>query len=227
MKNTYIISLGGSLISTKEGIDVEFLREFREAIIKQIAKGSKFVLIVGGGQAARDSITAANEIVELNNDQKDYIGIAATRLNACIVRNIFLEYANSKLTYDPRDDIDFEKPIVVSGGWKPGHSTDYVAAYLAERFEVSTIINLSNIDYAYTDDPNKNPDAEIIKQTSWAEFQKIVGTKWEPGLNAPFDPIASIKCNETSTRVIICHGKKISNWEKIFSDEEFKGTVIQ
>lgn len=227
MKNTYIISLGGSLINTSEGVDVNYLKEFREAIIAQVAKGSKFYIITGGGQAARDSIDAANSIVELNNEQKDWIGIAATRLNACIVRNIFTEYAYETLVREPNKNITTDKPIIVSGGWKPGHSTDFVAAYLAEKHNIGTIINLSNIDYAYTDDPRKNNKAKLIKKISWPEFQKIVGTHWEPGLNAPFDPIASIRCGETSTRVIICHGKKIANWSKIFSDDEFEGTVVQ
>lgn len=227
MRNTYIISLGGSLISTSDGIQVDFLRKFREAIINQIAVGKKFVIITGGGNMARESIKSASEVVQLNNDQKDMIGIAATRLNACIVRNVFLEFACDKLIHNPTDKIEFNKPVMMSGGWKPGHSTDYVAAYFAERFNIETILNLSNIDYVYTSDPRVDKEAKIIKQTSWADFQELVGTTWEPGLNAPFDPIASMKCGENSTRVVICHGKKISNWEKIFNNEEFEGTVIQ
>jgi len=227
MKNTYIISLGGSLISTGKGVDINFLKEFREVILAQITKGNKFYIVAGGGQTARNSINSANNIVEINNEQKDWIGIAATRLNACIIRTLFTEYAHHSIVRDPSIDPKTNKPIIVTGGWKPGHSTDFVAAYLAEKHNIRTIINLSNIDYVYTDDPRKNPNAKIIKQTSWSEFQKIVGTKWQPGLNAPFDPIASQRCAESDTRVIICHCKKINNWVKIFSDDEFEGTIVQ
>ncbi|MBL7057742.1 UMP kinase [Patescibacteria group bacterium] len=227
MTNTYIISLGGSLIATQQGIEVNFLKEFREVIINQVSKGDRFFIITGGGQIARTSIESANEIVALNNEQKDWIGIAATRLNASIVRNIFSEYGYEKVVHNPSEEIKTDKPIIVSGGWKPGHSTDFVAAFLAEKHNIKTIINLSNIDYVYTTDPRENPEATLIKQTSWSEFQKIVGTQWEPGLNAPFDPIASLRCAESTTRVIICHGKKMTNWVKIFNDEEFEGTVIQ
>ena len=45
MTNTYIISLGGSLIATQQGIEVNFLKEFREVIINQVSKGDRFFII--------------------------------------------------------------------------------------------------------------------------------------------------------------------------------------
>jgi hypothetical protein len=60
-------------------------------------------------------------------------------------------------------------------------------------------------------DPKKFPDAKIIKESSWADFRKILPTEWDPGLNAPFDPIAAKKAEELGLEVVIMNGKNIEN----------------
>ena len=95
---------------------------------------------------------------------------------------------------------------MVAGGWKPGWSTDYVASIIAQEYGVRTVINLSNIDYVYDSDPKKNKDAKKIAEIKWKEFRKIVGNKWKPGLNMPFDPIASQKGEQLGLEVAIMNG---------------------
>jgi uridylate kinase len=115
---------------------------------------------------------------------------------------------------------------MVAAGWRPGWSTDYVSTILAQRLESKTVINLSNIDYAFDKDPNKYDDAKIIKEISWKEFRKIVGNKWDPGLNLPFDPVASRNAQELGLKVIICKGNNIKNLENILAGKKYKGTTI-
>jgi uridylate kinase len=88
------------------------------------------------------------------------------------------------------------------------------------------VINLSNIDYAYDKDPNKFPDAEIIKESTWGDFRKLLPTEWDPGLNAPFDPIAAERAEELGLEVVIMNGKNIENLKKYLDGGEFVGTVI-
>lgn len=231
--NIYIISLGGSLIVPKTGIDWKFLKKFRELIINQIKKGNRFVIITGGGNTARDYQNAADKVTTLTNDDKDWIGIHSTRLNAHLIKTIFRKYAHPRINKNPRTQVDIKKHfkngegIMVAAGWRPGWSTDYVATILAERLGAKVVINLSNIDYAYTKDPNKFKDAEKLKQTNWKTFRKIVGNKWDPGLNAPFDPVASKHAEKQGLKVYIMNGKKIKNLEKCFDDKNFIGTVIE
>ena len=54
---------------------------------------------------------------------------------------------------------------------------------LAEKFGGDTVVNLSNIEKVYTDDPRKNPEAKPLDQISWADFRKMVGDEWVPGKN--------------------------------------------
>ena len=114
-----------------------------------------------------------------------------------------------------------------SSGWKPGFSTDTDAVYLGEKFDAKTIVNLSNIEKVYTDDPRKNPDAQPIDEISWADFRKIVGDEWTPGKNCPFDPIASKKAQENGMTVICAGGKNIPNIEAILNDKTYIGTTIK
>jgi uridylate kinase len=232
-KETIIISLGGSLIVPKEGIDWKFLQKFRALILEEIKKDKRFVIISGGGSTARAYQQAADKVDKLTKDDQDWLGIHATRLNAHLIKTIFRKYAHPRINKNPRTKADigahFERgeKIMVAAGWRPGWSTDYVATILAERLGAKTVINLSNIDFAYTKDPNKFKDAEKLESVDWKRFRKIVGNKWDPGLSAPFDPIASKHAEKLGLKVIICDGRNINNLKKIFAGENYKGTTIE
>lgn len=227
MKNTYIISVGGSLVVTKEGINHPFLKKFRVLILKQLKKNKRFFLIIGGGATARNYISAANQVLKITDDDRDWLGIHSTRLNAHLLRTVFRDTAHPEIITNPTLRMKTDKKLVIAGGWKPGWSTDYVAAMIAEEYGVKTVINLSNINYVYTDDPKKNKQAEKIEKISWPDFTKIVGTKWTPGLNAPFDPIASQKGKKLGLKVAIMNGSNLKNLESFLNKEVFKGTLIE
>ena len=96
-----------------------------------------------------------------------------------------------KIIINPVLPIELSKPIIVGGGWKPGRSTDYVAVMLGQQLGAKKIINLSNIDYVYDSDPKKNSKAKKVERISWPDYRALVPKDWDPGLNSPFDPIAS------------------------------------
>lgn len=223
---TFIISLGGSLIAPKEGIDYNFLKKFRKLILEQIKKGKKIYLIAGGGTTARQYIEAADKVLKINDHDRDWLGIHSTRLNAHLIKTVFYDVAHPEIIKNPTIHISSKKNLIVGGGWKPGWSTDYVATMIAQEYEVGTVINLSNIDYAYNKDPKKYKDAKKLEQTDWKSFRKIVGNKWKPGLNMPFDPIASRKAQQLNLKVIIT-GKDLKNLNNVLDEKKFKGTVIE
>jgi len=117
--------------------------------------------------------------------------------------------------------------VILASGWKPGWSTDFCAAMVCEDYGVKTVINMSNIETAYNEDPKTHPDAKPIKKINWNEFRKIVGDKWTPGLNMPYDPIASKKAQELGLKVIILKGNNFENLENYFEGRDFVGTTIE
>lgn len=228
-KKTVVISLGGSLI-VPEGIDWEFVKKFKDVVEKGIENGYRFIIITGGGRTARNYIEAGAKVGDIDNEDKDWIGIHATRMNAHFMRTIFKKHAHPTINKNPYDLEGFLKAkesILIAAGYRPGNSTDYIAVLLAKHFDVKKIANLSNINYVCDKDPRTNPDAKEIKEISWPEFQKIVGDSWDPGANVPFDPIASKMAAQEGMEVVIMNGKNLENLEKYLDGEEFVGTTIK
>lgn len=226
-KDTFVISLGGSIVVPNE-IDTDFLTEFKRHIDSYLSKNkeARIIFVVGGGAAARNYQNAAKK---LNSNPSDYdldmIGIRATHLNAEYVR-LSLGATSPLCTAPKAKNIPFEGQILVAGGWKPGFSTDTDAVYLAIKFGAKNVLNLSNTDLVYTSDPRVNKDAKPIHDITWKDFQKIVGTKWTPGKNVPFDPVASKLAKKNDINVICANGRNIKNTISILKKDKFVGTFI-
>ena len=227
-ENIFILSVGGSLVVPKEGIDHVFLSEFHKLITREIKKGWRFVIVVGGGATARAYQSAARNVGKLTTDDADWLGIHATRLNGHLMRTLFRDVAHPIMIKDPsRPIVKWKGSVLVAAGWKPGWSTDYVATRLAKQMKATTIINLSNIDYVYNKDPNKFLDAEKICEISWKDFRKMVGNVWDPGMNVPFDPVASRLAEQSGMTVAIVNGTNLKNLQNVIEGKRFVGTVIR
>lgn len=225
-KQTYVLSVGGSLIVPDE-VDIEFLKKFRALILEKVEQGGRFFIVCGGGKINSRYNAAAQKITKISNVNLDWIGIYASRFNAQLIRTIFGDSAYQEIIIDPTKKIKTSKPIVIGAAYIPGWSTDYDAVMIAKVSGAKTVINLSNIDYAYTDDPKTNPEAKPIKNISWKDFRKIVGNVWKPRMNKPFDPIASKLAEKSKIKVIILNGRNMENFENCLEGKEFQGTVIE
>ncbi|WP_147615422.1 UMP kinase [Treponema pectinovorum] len=230
--STKVLSVGGSIVAP-EGPDTEFVKKFVSMIKEYLAKneGEKLILVVGGGGPARIYQKAFRDVANLdleeNVEDADWIGIMATRLNAQFVKACFGDLCKESVVTDPTVAEEFKGSILLAAGWKPGFSTDNDAVLLAQKFNADTVVNLSNIEKVYTDDPRKNPNAKPIDKISWADFRKLVGDEWTPGKNCPFDPIASKKAQSLGLKVICAGGKNLENIKSILEDKDYIGTTIQ
>ncbi|MEX0616451.1 MAG: UMP kinase [Candidatus Woykebacteria bacterium] len=221
-----VISLGGSLIIPNGGVDHLFLKRFRASIISKIEEGKRFIIVAGGGAICRHYQKAAQDVGPLNPEDVDWIGVHVTHLNAHLLRTIFRDYAHLKVVTHYTEKEEFDEPLLIAAGWKPGHSTDFDAVRQAKLYEADTVINLSNIPYVYDSDPNKNEGAKPLQEISWASFRKLVGDTWDPGANHPFDPIAAKEAEKLKLRVVVMDGKNLGNFENFLSGKKFEGTVI-
>jgi len=224
-----VISLGGSIVAPNT-VDENFLKDIKDLIREVLEKDEKrrFLLVIGGGGPARSWQNAYRNICPHHEDeQADWIGIMATRLNAQLVKAIMGEWCVQDVVIDPTKVEPLIGRVLVASGWKPGFSSDYDAVLLAERFQADSVINLSNIEQVYTSDPKKDPDAKPIEKISWQDFLHISGSEWTPGKNVPFDPIASRHSAKIGLRVICAAGKNLPNLKKILNGETFTGTIIE
>lgn len=227
----YILSLGGSIIVPNGGIDIKFLKSFEKYIRKKVAQGCRFFIVTGGGATCRHYQKAAAGVAgkKITNDDLDWLGVHSTRLNGHLLRTIFRDVSYEYLIkhYDMVDKKAVSAKLVIGVGWKPGWSTDHDAVLLAEDYNVVKVINMTSVDRIYDKDPEKHKDAKPLEKISWDEVLKVVGNKWTPGLNMPFDPIAARQAKKIGLEVIICNGRDLKNLDNIIEGKKFVGTTIK
>lgn len=226
-KETIIISVGGSLI-VPDSIDSSFLRVLYTHLTDEAQKGVRFVLISGGGKTSRRYAEALKAVrTDISNDDLDWLGIHATRLNGHLLRSIFFDVADPVMYTHPENVPKHpEFPVTIAAGFRPGHSTDYVAVSIAGHIGATKLINLSNIDQVYDADPRATADAKPIGTISWADFRKLIPEEWDPGLSSPFDPVAAKEAEALGLEVAVINGAKLEEFSKYLKGQPFTGTLI-
>jgi len=228
MSDIKVLSVGGSIVAP-DSVDIDFLIKFRQAILNYLDDNAerKLVFVVGGGAPARLYQKAYRDIVEEpDSETQDWIGIMATRLNGELLRGVFSKECPEPVVTNPTSLRSFNGRILVAAGWKPGFSTDNDSVLLAEKIGADTVINLSNIKKVYSADPKLDPTAVPLDRISWSDMRKLVGDLWIPGVNVPFDPIATKRASGLGLTVITAAGNDIENMKQILIGSDFVGTRI-
>jgi uridylate kinase len=224
-KKTAIIVLGGSIIFPNE-IDWRFLKKFR-AFINSWIKYKQFIIVTGGGRLSRIYQSAAEKIVSVTDEDKDWLGIHATRSNAHLLRTIFRNLADP-VVIDNRYKLNKLKyPITIASGSRPGWSTDYIGIALAEDFKIPEVIIAGKPAYVYTKDNHVHKSAKPLISLNWIEYQKLIPKKWTPGIHAPIDPVGARLAKEKGITAIIIDGKNLKNFDNLLAGKDFKGSIIK
>ena len=223
----FVIALGGSVICPKE-IDINYLKRFFRFIKKEIKKGHKFIIVAGGGYTARDYQRVSMGINRVSKDDRDRLGVYATKLNACLLRTIFNKEAHPAI-FDERFKIKTfgSYSVIIGSGWKPGNSTDYVAVRIAGDFKIRRVLILGKPDYVYTSDFQKDKKARPIEKITWKDYLKLIPSFWSPGLSVPIDPVAARLAKKENMEVIVAGGKDLNNLKMILEEKKFKGTIVK
>lgn len=222
---TILLSLGGSLM-VPDRLDTAYVQSFVACVERHLIEGKRFIIVTGGGKVCRRYQEGLRTIRStVSQADIDWMGIFVTRLNAELLRLSFTEAYPSVIT-DPHDVSTINNALVICGGWKPGWSTDYVTVMIAKTLGASRIANLSNIDYVYDVDPRENPNAKKYTHLTWDEYLNLIPQNWSPGMNTPFDPIASRQACDQGLTVAIINGKQLNQLDAFIQKNDFKGTKI-
>ncbi len=218
-----VISMGGSILASPSP-NIELIKDFAKLLVSLKDDGHSIKVVVGGGELARKYIGAAKE---MGADWKssDRIGIAATRMNAMLLRAALGEHASGNVPVDTEIDCESDE-ILVMGGVKPGQTTDAVAAELAVRCSADLFLIGTNVDGVYDGDPRKDPNAKKIKELSSSELLEIVGESHSPGMKTVVDPAAALKIHESGIKTIVVDGRRLENLENAILGKEHGGTDI-
>lgn len=166
--------------------DVAALKEMGSVLASFVEEGNQLVLIAGGGENARIYISTARKL-GAEESTCDLLGIQITRANAELLRLAIGSTASSKIpaTLSDLPHLVGSGKAVVMGGLQPGQSTNAVAALAAEITRAEILVNGTDVDGVYTEDPKKNPKAKLIRSVDadkllrWAMGGEVFAGRYE------------------------------------------------
>ena len=213
------------------GIDGEQLKSIAERILKIAKLGADVAVVVGGGNILRGQAFSSNSDIPRNT--ADYMGMLATIINACALQEVLeklgqptrvlsaIEVSAICEKFIKRRAIrHFEKSrvVILAGGTgNPFFTTDTCAALRASELDADLVIKATKVDGVYSDDPIKNPKAELYKKLSYDDVLK-------KNLKV-IDQSAISLCKENNIPIIVLNIFKDGNITKAICGEKV-GTLI-
>ena len=179
-----VVKLGGALFRREP--NVAALKDMGKVLSGFVREGNQLVLVAGGGENARTYIGAARKL-GAEESTCDLLGIQITRANAELLRLAMGSIASSKIPTMLSDLPHCVGPgkVVVMGGLQPGQSTNAVAALAAEITRAEILVNGTDVDGVYSEDPKKNPKAKLIRSVNvdkllgWAMGGEVFAGRYE------------------------------------------------
>ncbi|MBI5229349.1 UMP kinase [Candidatus Micrarchaeota archaeon] len=231
LEKPVVISLGGSMLFDEKGnFDLNYITEFSALLLKLRKEGMRFVVAVGGGKIAKDYCNAVREL-RGSEFLADRIAIMATRMNALLLISVLGDQAYQKVI----TDLD-EAPNVLAMGLIPvgagiieGVTTDTASTLLAELVNAGALVNVSNIDAIYSDDPKKNLKAEKFREMTHRQLAELAAAqdKRVARTNFPFDLMACKLAMRSNIPIHFVYGKNLNEVEKALTGKEHAGTVVK
>lgn len=209
-------------------INSALIKQYSDLLVTLSKKGHDIVAVIGGGQLAREFITAARDM-GLDEAAQDEIAISVSRLFAQLfVKKLgkagFEEVATS---LDEVTQALPEGKIIVMGGLKPGLTTDAVAAMVAERVKANLLVKGSDQDGVYDKDPRKHSDAIKLDHMLMDDLCKVFEeSKHKAGIHQIVDPVAIDVLKRYRVKLIIVNGFHPANISAAINGESV-GTVIE
>ena len=176
-----LLKLSGEALANNSGdiYDVAFVEKVASAVVNCVNDGYEMALVIGAG-----NIWRGRQGGDMDRTSADRMGMLATVINAICVKEA-IERAGKHahvMTAVPmspfaepysaevaKQHLESGEVVIFGAGLGiPFLSTDTAGAVRAAEIGADTILMAKNVDYIYTDDPRKNPDAkklETVKAT--------------------------------------------------------------
>ena len=169
-----------------------------------------------------------------SEDRLDRIGIAATRLNAAIVRESLADAGIPVSGTIPRSVNEAAsllegRQVVVMGGTRPGHTTDAVAIRLAVAVAAERCVIATNVSKVHDSDPRADPDAVPHDRLTHSQLQAIVGPAEhsQAGPSQVVDPVGASAAAIAGMPLSILDGRDPEVIRVAMEGGDFGGTVVE
>ena len=217
---------GEALMGSQEfGIDNARLKQYADEIKKIADLGVEVAIVIGGGNIFRG---VQAEKGGMERTQGDYMGMLATMINSMALQSSLeaLKVNTRLMSAIKMEQIaepfirrravrHLEKGRVVifgAGTGNPYFTTDTAASLRAIEIEADVILKGTRVDGIYTEDPEKNPNAEKYDSITFREV-------FEKGLSI-MDMTAFTLCNENDLPIIVFDMNKKGNLKAILEGND-------
>ena len=213
------------------GIDGQQIASIGERIRNICRIGPQVAVVVGGGNFLRGE--NFSEVSKIPRNTADYMGMLATIINACALQEMLeklgqptrvLSAIAVSAICEPfirrraLHHFDKGRVVILAGGTgNPFFTTDTCAALRAAELNVDLLIKATKVDGVYSEDPTKNPDAELFTKLSYEDVLK-------KNLRI-MDHSAVSLCRENKIPIVVLNIFKEGNIAKAICGEDV-GTLI-
>ena len=224
------LSVESLMGSQNFGIDADFLEHLSTEIQAVAELNVQIGIVIGGGNIYRGLSASKQGIDRVTGD---LMGMLATVINSLALqnalerKNLFTrvqsaimmdEVAEPFILRRARRHLEKNRIVIFSAGTgSPYFTTDTAAALRAIEINADLIIKGTRVDGVYDDDPEKNPNAKMFNQLTFADVL-------EKNLRV-MDLTAITLCRENSLPILVFNMNKKGNLLKLIQGEKV-GTII-
>lgn len=165
------------------GIDGAALESLAERIAEICKLGPQVAVVVGAGNFLRGE--SFSKTTHIPRNTADYMGMLATIINACALQETLeklgqptrvlsaIEVAAMCEPFIRRKalwHLEHNRVAILAGGTgNPFFTTDTCAALRASELEANLVVKATKVDGVYSEDPAKNPQAQLFENLSYDE----------------------------------------------------------
>ncbi|MHC4482546.1 MAG: UMP kinase [Planctomycetota bacterium] len=183
--NRVLLKLSGQSFCEPSGfgIDGAALESIAERISEICKPGLQVAVVVGAGNFLRGE--KFSEVSGIPRNTADYMGMLATIINACALQEVLEKLGQPTRVLSAIEVAALCEPfvrrralrhlergrvaILAGGTGNPFFTTDTCVALRASELEADLVIKATKVDGVYSDDPEKNPDAKLFEELSYAD----------------------------------------------------------
>jgi len=165
------------------GIDGTAVESIAERISEICKLGPQVAVVVGAGNFIRGE--SFSKVSHIPRNTADYMGMLSTIINACALQETLEKLGQSTRVLSAIEVAAMCEPfirrralrhleqgrvaILAGGTGNPFFTTDTCAALRASELDADLLIKATKVEGVYSDDPNKNPDAQLFQKLSYDE----------------------------------------------------------
>lgn len=227
-----LLKLSGELfgVSDGQGINFSAFEKIAQDLINIRDKTKvELAVVIGGGNIFRGRDKAEN----VDEATADYMGMLATIMNGMALQEALerlgastrmltaIEVKSVAEPYIRRKalkHLNRGKIVLLTGGTgNPFFTTDSGAALRAAELHCNIILKATNVDGVYSDDPNKNSEATLLKTLT---YQEAI----EKNLQV-MDTTAFALCQKQKIPIVVFNIKDLNNIDQILEGHTL-GTLV-